>query len=330
MKEPTYRDALKAGWDLAWHHKSLWVFGLFAAFLGQMGFVELFLKITRGVATANSSSALVYIWNVLLVLHPRAIVEGLQMTADGWVWFAWLILIFVGFALFLIFISVVSQGAIIYSTARYIEKKGKKFEDASVSWHESRVHFWKLFILNVLRKAMVIAFVSFTTWGMYNAIIYPRVGDILLFLVLFLLATIVGMVLSFLFAYAAGYVVVENYSLVKALRSAWRLFTTHWFVSLEIGFIFILLNCVVLALIVFGMYVFFLPSLFMWTVAIVLHSQALFMTGVIVGFVLFALYMALVISMFTVLTTSTWTYLFTKMHKKGLKSRIVHLFHGKR
>jgi hypothetical protein len=139
-----------------------------------------------------------------------------------------------------------------------------------------------------------------------------------------------GMILSFLLVYAVGYVVVENQKLIPALRNAWRMFTDHWFVSLEIGFIMIVLNVLALALVIFGLYVFFLPSLFMWSLASVLQSQALFMTGVIVGFTLFVLYMALIASMFTVFTTATWTYLFTKMHKKGIKSRLVHLFHGKR
>ncbi|MBI2436409.1 MAG: hypothetical protein HYV41_01530 [Candidatus Magasanikbacteria bacterium] len=328
MKEPTYRDALKAGYDLAWHHKSLWLFGLFAAFLGQMGFVELIAKITRGVATTSSSSALVYMWNLLSVLKPSAIAEQLEMSVDKWVWLLWLVVIFAGFALMLLFISVVSQGAIVHSTARYIDKKGKKFEDADVSWHASRVHFWRLLVLNILRKVLTISFVIFATWGMYNAIIFPRVGDILLFLLLFLLATVMGMILSFLLVYAVGYVVVENQKLIPALQNAWRMFTDHWFVSLEIGFIMIVLNVLALALVIFGLYVFFLPSLFMWTIAVVFHSQALFMAGVIVGFILFALYMALIASMFTVFTTATWTYLFTKMHKKGVVSRLVHLFHG--
>ena len=47
-REPTYTDAIRAGWHLAWHHKSLWIFGLFAAFLGQMGIVELLCNTVYG------------------------------------------------------------------------------------------------------------------------------------------------------------------------------------------------------------------------------------------------------------------------------------------
>ena len=45
MSEPTYRDALRASWKLAWHHKNLWPFGMFALMLGQFGFLEILTKI---------------------------------------------------------------------------------------------------------------------------------------------------------------------------------------------------------------------------------------------------------------------------------------------
>ena len=327
-REPTYSDALKAGWHLAWHHKSLWIFGFFAAFLGQMGIVELLTKTSFGATYLRAPSFFVYVWNFFAEVPITTIGQSLNLTADKFVWLIWLLIIFIGFGLLFLFVSVVSQGAIVHSTGRFIEKKGKKFESTSVSWDVSRKHFWRLLGLNVLRKVILISFVSFVAWGMINALIEPSGGDIFLFFALFLLAIVMGMVLSFLLVYAVGYVVLEEQSFVKSIRSAWRLFTDHWFVSLEIGLIFIVINILFIVLLLVGMYVLFLPSLVMWTTAFLIQSTALYVAGIFLGFVLFVPYIVFLGSLFSVFTTSTWTYLFAKMHKTGVVSHLVHLFHG--
>ncbi|HAT03580.1 MAG TPA: hypothetical protein DCS29_02260 [Candidatus Magasanikbacteria bacterium] len=328
MREPTYRDAIKAGWQLAWHHKSLWIFGMFAAFLGQMGIVELLSKMTFGVSYFRAPSFFVYAWDTFSQAGLSSLLRALDLSVDKWVWLIWLIIIFIGFGIFLAFVAVVSQGAIVHSATRFIEKNGKKFESTSVSWDHSRKHFWKLFGLNVLRKCVLALFISFVVWGTFNALIEPSAGDIVLFFVLFLMAAMVGMVLSFLLVYAVGYVVVEEFSFIKAIRSAWRLFTRHWFVSFEIGFIFIILNIVFVVIMLLGMYLLFLPSLALFAAAFLIQSTGLYTAGIILGFVLFIPFIVVLGSVFTVFGTATWTYLFTKMHREGIISHLVHLFHG--
>jgi len=72
----------------------------------------------------------------------------------------------------------------------------------------------------------------------------------------------------------------------------------------------------------------FLPSLFLWTLLALTGNAVFYVLGVLMGFVLFSLYLMLLGSIFVIFSTSTWTYLFVKMHKKGLKSHLVRLFHG--
>jgi len=328
MKEPNYREALVKGWHLAWHHKSLWVFGLFAAFLGQMGIFEYLVQAVVGANKLQTPSAFVYIPQMFNRFNLADFVGLFHTSVDRIIWLVWLIVIVLGATVLLTFVSVVSQGTIVHNTAKSIGGLHIKLVEVEKSWHESRQHFWRLFGLNLIRKILTIFFVSFVVWGMWNASFEPRVGDMLLFIIIFLLATIMGMVLYLWLIYAVGYVVVEEKKLLEAMRMAWRLFTRHWLVSLEIGFIFIVLNVFLALLVLVGMFILFLPSLFLWTMLALTGNILFYVFGILIGFVLFSLYLMLLGSIFVVFSTSTWTYLFMKMHKHGLRSHLVSLFHN--
>jgi len=59
MHEPTFRQALSRSWQLVAHKKSLWIFGLLAALIGQMGlsdFVGMLYKITNEGFRLNNYS----------------------------------------------------------------------------------------------------------------------------------------------------------------------------------------------------------------------------------------------------------------------------------
>ncbi|EKE06868.1 MAG: hypothetical protein ACD_18C00249G0003 [uncultured bacterium] len=327
MKEPTYREALIKGWHLAWHHKSLWVFGLFAAFLGQMGIFEYLVQSFVGARQVETPSTFFYMHDVFRGFNFSDFIGLFHTSADKVIWLVWLIVIILGLLAILTFVSVVSQGTIVHNTAKSLGGLHLKLTSVEKSWHESRIHFWRLFTLNFFKKILTLLFVTFITWGMLNANLSAKAGDMFLFMAIFLLATMLGMVMSLWLIYAVGYVVVEEKKLLESCRLAWRLFTRHWLVSLEIGFIFIIFNIFLVLLVFAGMYVLFLPSLFLWTLVAVTGNTLLYFLGVLLGFVLFSLYVMLISSIFVIFSTSTWTYLFMKMHKKGLRSHLVRLIH---
>jgi len=144
-----------------------------------------------------------------------------------------------------------------------------------------------------------------------------------LFLFIFLLATFVGMVVSLLVVYAAGYIVIEDYSLGRALEGAWKLFWKHWLVSLEVGFVFLVLNVLLVAVAVCGLYIFFLTIALFWMAGMAANSIAVVSMGVTVGLFLFGFFLLFIGSVFTVFSTTSWTYLFMKMHTEGIVSRVM-------
>lgn len=322
MKEPTYNEAIRVSWKLAWRHKGLWIFGLFAMVLGQMGIVDLFIKL----GFASQSLRISNLWDVgWYVFSPRAWRGFVELfTVESWVWFIWVIVILVGLCLVFLFIAVVSQGALVHASAKFA-KRLSVFPSESDSWHQGVKHFWRLLGLNIVRKLVLLAATAVVVAAIINVLFAPTLTNHFLFLFLFVFAALVGFIVSFLLIYAAGYVVVEDYRFIEAMRMAWGLFVKHWLVSLEVGLIILFMNIILLAVGLVGViYVFFLPLLVAKLLAFVFGSMAILKIGIFLGYTLFLLFMALVGSVFTVFTTSVWTYLFMKMHKHGMKSKIMH------
>lgn len=320
MREPLYRQALRQSWQLAWQHKLLWLFGLLAAFLGQMGLMDLFGKIASSV----SNFGFFPYWLTL----PRAAKQmaggGFSLPPDALAWLVWLIVFLAGIGLALVFASVVSQGALIRAAADW--SKHQRLPVVSEAWQAGVKHFGRLFFINLIKKAVLVVLALFVGWAAVAVILQAAAWEIGLFLLLFVLAALVGMVVSFLTVYAAAYVVVEEYSLGRAWGAAWRLFTSHWLVSVEVGLIVLLLNLAVAAIVLFGFLVFFFPMLLMWFLAVVIGSSWLWLAGIAVGVLFFTLFIMLTGAVFSVFTISVWTYLFMKMHRPGITSRLLHLF----
>lgn len=326
MKTPLYREALKHSWHLAWKHKWLWPLGLFATLLGHMGIME-FLTTIGIVDNVATPTQLVFELALDIQGFSYGFLSGLPVAHIAGI--LWVLITMAVLGVFILFISVVSQGALIHVAARSAKSKSKKAKLPTVdaSWHAGTGHFWRLFFIQVFKKmilltlAIVVGFFASRLPGGTNL-------DGAAFLGVFFSALIIGLVVSFFVIYAACYVVVEEQSLGQALESAWKLFQNHPIVSLEVGLILIAINYLLVPVVAISIFVFFIPSLILWVVAAVLGSSTLFAAATVVAFVLLAMFIMFVGSLYTVFNVSTWTYLFMKMHKKRVKSRTLHWLGG--
>ncbi|MFB6181749.1 MAG: hypothetical protein ABEJ24_02525 [Candidatus Magasanikbacteria bacterium] len=319
LKESTFRKALHASWDLAWHHKVLWIFGLFAAFLGQMGLFELFIKV--GLIGTDYSYAPP--WFTFDYAALGSAINALAFSLQGWLLLAWFIVLFGGVGIVLLFVSVSSQGALIDSAAQFIEEE--KLPDTSVAWHSGVHHFWRLLAINIIKKVLIFVFALGVGYSTILAIGKSAGVGITIFTVSFLLAVVLGAIVSFLSVYAACYVVVDESSLIESIKKSYKLFKNHWLVSIEIGAVILALNFVFVFLVVASLFLLFMPTLMLWLIAVTIVSKALYTIGVVLASLIFIVFMAFAGSIFKVFTTSAWTYLFMKMHHHGLLSRIKHL-----
>ncbi|MBD3311054.1 MAG: hypothetical protein GF349_00975 [Candidatus Magasanikbacteria bacterium] len=324
MKEPLYSTALKESLNLAWNHKLLWLFGIFATLLGQMGILDILIKTGK----AGSTFALYPNWLVLPKFIIKSLIQAINNGSEV-LWVICLILIIVGLIIFFVFLAVVSQGAIIHSAAKYIKSRSNKMPDVGQAWHVGVEHFWRLFFINLLKKAIIILMAVMVGWATLSVLNSGQGVDVLVFFAIFLIASFIGFVLSFWSIYAAAYVVVEEFGLWKAIKSSWKLFTDHWLVSIEVALIILALNFILALIVLLGFFVLFFPTLVIWFISVMTVNIVLYNIGMFIGLVLFTGFIILLGSFFTVYTTTVWTYLFMKMHKKGIVSRILHTFYPK-
>ncbi|HYE59641.1 MAG TPA: hypothetical protein VEA18_00450 [Candidatus Kapabacteria bacterium] len=320
MKVPLYRETFGYAWRLAWQHKLLWLFGLFAAMLGQFGILELL----SNVYMASSDYALYPNWLALPKLFHIVSFSSFGLPLAEWFWLGWVLVVLLGIALLMAFVSVVSQGALIASAAQY--DKRKTLPDVGKAWHIGVSHFWRLLFINLFRKVVLGFLAVLVGFGALNAVVMETTHgmDLFLFFVVFIVAALIGMVVSFIAVYAAAYVVVEEYPLLDALEAAWRLFLDHWLVSLEVGLIVLFMNVLVSVVALGGMMLFML-TLFLWKIMALIATPSVLIVGLLSVSILAGIFFLMALgSIFTVYTTTIWTHLFMKMHKHGLISKLAH------
>jgi hypothetical protein len=317
MREPTYRDALSHSWQLLTQHKVLWIFGLFAALLGQLGIIEILSKV---IVTAKY-----YTYYPLFVNLPaflKAFSGAMQewnLPLDKGVWFVWLLVILLSFAFLFVFVAVVSQGALIHSIAQYV--RGKTKLEHHESWHAGVWHFGRLLSLQIIKKLCIGVLVLFTGFATYNFVLNPSIGNTTFFSFALLVSIFFGSIISLLTTYAAGYVVVEEFHVRGALQSAWRLLQAHGLVSVELALISLLVN-IISAITALLVVVFFRIEIFILSfLSLVFQSVTLWSLGNTFTALLTTGMLMVIASFVTVFTTAMWTYVFMKMHRDGVPSR---------
>lgn len=324
MREPTYRDALRHGWSIMIEHKVLWILGLFAALLGQMGILEIFTKV---IVTAK------YYTYYPFIAHFPAFAQGFinflrdwNLPFDRGVWLVWLLVVMLAFGFLFLFVAVVSQGALIHCVAQFVHGK---FRLAShEAWHAGVDHFGRLLLLQIIKKIVIGLLVLFVGFSTYHFIITPSTIYTTLFAISLLLALFLGSIISLLVTYAAGYVVVEELHLKDALPAAWRLLKTHSLVSVEVAVIMLLVNMVVAILAMVAIILFRVELAFLAVLSLATNSFALWSIGSTFGALFLTGIFVVLGSFITVYSTAGWMYLFMKMHSHGLRPR-VHLFFQK-
>ncbi len=320
MHEPSYRDALRASWRLAWHHKNIWPFGLFALLLGQFGFLEI---ITKVWAVKNQVVQNTWLLGQQLFTYDSWVQIKTMMAGSvgNWIWLVWLTIILTGLFLSLVFVATVCQGALVYIGAKYAKVK-IRFPSEQSAWHMGVRHFWRVFALNVARKFIVWT----SAFAVAELAIFLAIEQTLWLWVGFVGGLLLGMIVSIITMYATGYAVVEEYTFPASFNAGARLFFKHPLVSLEVGIITLLLNG---SLMIFGLlallYVFFLPNLLAQYVVLLIPIP---LFGQVVALLSYALFLAISLAagaLFTVFSTSVWAYLFSRMHHGKVTSTVLRL-----
>jgi hypothetical protein len=321
IHEPTYRDALRAAWKCTRQHPILLLLGVFATFVGQLGILEVMTR----VALVDPERMMIPWWVVMpdFITAPLSTIGSLHLSMASWVAVALFMTVCLGFCFFLLFVSIVSHGALVFAVAKTFRRIGS-VPHLGMAWHVGLSHFWRLFGIYLFKKGVIFTTVSMVGFALVNGMVDATLTDLFLFILLFVLAVSVSLVVSFVCVYAVLYVVIEEYPFVGALRQAWRLFMAHRIVSLEIGLIVLLSDVVVSVLLLAFFSVVLVPTLYIWLSVVLLLSLPLSVISVGVIATLSLLVVVFTGAIMTVFSTALWSYLFMRMHKEGIVSRVLH------
>lgn len=314
MKEPTYRQTLIHAWDVVWHNKALWILGLFSVLLGQLGFSDIFGQFWSVSDVITGGSA---------ILLP-----GINLNLAGDIQsvlgIVWLVGICLSVTILLAFLAVTSQGTIISYAAEWF--KNKKHPKLSKTWNHGLKHFWSILFINILRKVLLVVLLVAFGFALRYFVYSQSLPQGFLFAVSLVLVLFVSLFISIISVYALCALVIDGKGIKSATAKAWAIFSEHTLVSLEIGLLLMFLNFLLVTVIVVGSFFAFLPALVIWLAAGITNTVILAGIGLAIGTFLLLAFIVLVAGFFNAFTISAWVFLYIKMHKEGINSRIVHLF----
>lgn len=316
-----YRDIIKRSLIITWRHPWLWVFGFFTTFLGLGSFYEMVLSRTaQSFALFGQTAGKVgaYSLSGILIVQNLERIKLLNL-------FLLFGAVFLTLALvaFAIWLAIGSFGALI--SASYALDKKKKMHFWK-SLDQGRRHFWQLLGINLLGK--VIIFISLTLAGTLftYVILNSSILRAILYFLIFLVLVAASLLVSFLIIYASCFVVIKLQKFPEALKNAWHLFIKNWVVSFEAMVLIFCLNIIAQALIFAALVVFSIPFLFL---LLLFYTAAISSAPAIIIGIWILLSIILMIaagSFFSTFQIIAWTYIFDRIEKGGVLSKIHRIF----
>jgi len=307
----SYRSILKQSWNIAWKHKYLWIFGLFASIAAASGSFE-YQIISTGLqngALENSYYQINHWFAILAAISQFLIGFSRLFSYDILTIINVLSIVIVTFILIVSFfwLAISSQGALVVSVKKLLTAK-KKAPDLNLRENLAvgHRHFWPILGFNVLAKVIIslilvavsLPLILLTLVGApYLALIYTFT-----FLILVPIAVSCALILK----YAIAFQVLEKGDFFSSLKKAWQLFIDSWLISLEMGillfiisFLFGFIILIFLALVVFPYFIFALSYGLTWL--IILLGLLTLIIVILSG------------SFITTFQIATWTNLFLEL-----------------
>ena len=322
---PFYRIILKRAWKLSWQHKWLWLFGFFAAFIGQGSVYEYlfrsFSNLSNGEPFLNTLTEYANSGVIGMISWGKfATLWSTNLSAFGFGIITIIIVLFM-FALIISF-AIVGQAGLIQGTADL--SKGKK-TDLAKCFKTGVDKFWSIFGINLFMKVVVfgiLVILAYLAFGFVSTVDY---GANILYVFVFVIFIIISIVIYFLTIYGSAYIVLKNKNIKHSIAEAWQLFRKHIVVSLEMGLLlFIIMFCLALILLI-GLLVVVSPLILVYFVLLVINSYAV-MT--LVGILLILIVLSALIIFGAWLTTfqlTSWILLFEELVASTKKSKIQRL-----
>lgn len=317
-----YRTLLREAWRLTWQRKTLWIFGIFAAFVSTGGVMDVATTGIRRVQVGGS--LLQQLLDTSFSGYTQMGKYIAQMQVFGSFQIAAMIIFMTLILIGLIFLAVLSQTSLIHGI------KASTHEHPNIIRKRAHDHLFRIFTIDVLTKVFGAILICITTLPMlwyYAEFATYHFSIAFVQTLIFFPAVLILSILSIL---SVIHVIETESTVIEAITAAWDIFKTHWLATLEYAFILfclISLSCFVLLGIVILLSV---PYAIIYTTSLLTGSFVIF----VVANALYGLFALAVVFAFgggmVTFQYSAW-YLFYKrtehrLHPKLPMAKILRFF----
>lgn len=314
-----YRPLLKNALSITWKFKYLWFFGLFAVLMGNGGAynygIKNFKRVEGQGVFLNQISDAIKEWKFSAPKLSEAI-----GVLDFWSVAIFMMLI--ALAAFFVWLSVVSQGGLVYGIRQSISKRDSIFNEV---FHRGNAKFWPVFLLSVILNLAVfflylLVSVPFLIFFMESStLLWQNILVILSFIIFVPLAIVFAIV----FQFALIYVMLEDKHISEAIGKAWSLFRKNWIISLETGLLLFLLHILTSLLMILVVVFVSLPFLMLFMIAQSISSTGFLSLIFALGILTFIGVMLLYGTLWNVFSNAVWVLLFDRISTSKVFSKIL-------
>ena len=319
-----YRNILKQALSITWRYKYLWFFGLFATLISG-GEYEVITRGLTGDTTQNLFPNLSRLAETGIFSRNGLANIGQLFRNDPFtaIISTLVSLIILALVIFLIWLIIVSQTALVNNSAEIISNKKELPSGVKRGVAAGVKYFWPILGLNIIIKAIIcLAFLLISLPIIFWATKISPPAIAALYIILFLIFVPLTIVLSFVIKYAICYVVIKGSNFINAVKEGWQLFTKNWLISVEMAFILFFINFLVGLGIILAILILIVPFLFLSLIFYKAISFIGFWLMIIIGLVVL---LAIIIgggAALTTFQTVSWTGLFIELISRGGTSKI--------
>ncbi|MBI5077398.1 hypothetical protein HZB94_03375 [Candidatus Falkowbacteria bacterium] len=324
--EPFYRLIFKRAFVISWKNKWLWIFGFFAAVIGNGSVYEALL---RGFSNLSQGGT---IFDTLREYAESGVLGMVSLTKLSALWqtdasaFAiniFTILLLLCVLAILISFGVIGQGGVLEGVIRTAENKKISFKE---NLKVGLARFWPILELNVIMKVVALGILFLIIYLVSMVVFESAALNLVLYTLSFIVFLVFGIIIYFVTIYAVAYAVLREQGAFDALKSAWRLFKRHVLLNLEMGIMLFVLNVAVALAFFIAMFIVLSPFFmlyFLWLFAGGLIGPKIILALIMI---IFLVAMVLVGAWWSTLQLGVWAILFEELAVKGGKSKIIRVF----
>jgi len=323
-----YRTILSQAFKNVWRNKYLWFFGLFAALVGSSGEIQilfyrydslsegLFPGLRRIIETGFFSKETIANIGQLARVEPFSLFMIFS-----------LFIVFVALAIFIIWLSISSQAALVNNAAKMKTDKKHNFKEGL---EVGMKNFWPVLGLNIFLKLIIFVMFIILSLPIISSIATGNfTATSLIFIISFLIYVPLAIILSFIVKYAVAYVVIKGSRMFESIKLGWQLFLKNWLVSIEMAFILFFISFLAGISLLMLLLIFSVPFLFI--IILFIKFSLYFYTWIIIilAVIFYLLLILLTGAILSAFQVFSWTGLFIELIGKGGVSKLTRVFSKK-